>query len=452
VNIRRIRWLTQLAFGFLVFLPCLAGNEHEHLQYFPTFDDIRSAMKGQLEKKRTSELLSKDLDEINSRFGPGILTEDEFLNLRKTKNFEEFCTLLSEKLPGKSPLQVMQDFFECNSTHADALRSYGNAGSIRSKLFQNSQKMVEPAILAALNHSPRFQVRKCVFTVPTAQVDAKLLRNLAREFESRKMQAQFYTSISRQKLSNPHQNFERQVELLQRGSREGWLHGVDISGSLWDSISDYDQPAEDLMRIRLKRIFEASSEAGFGIRIHAFEHGKQGGFYNALWDALRECKKEGCTPPALRIGHISDLDPESLNRLLKWVPKKNLIFEVNAESNLRLLGPTSEDLIERIERLHTKGLRVAMGSDGVGILGTPSRFDATLARFKWFGMSDRSLQKLLQEAYTPLRGSRHSEAILAKWAQEKELMDSVVARLPRGKPVSSSCSSSFIERLRNLFH
>lgn len=427
-----------------------AGNEHEHLQYLPSYDDIHFSMKGNLGKKRTSELLSKDLGEITSRFGPGVLSEKEFLDLRRSKNFEDFSEALSRRIPGKSRDEIMRSFFELQDWHADAQASYGSAGSIRSQLFASTPGIAEPSVMAALNTAPKYQYRKCVFTIPKSLARKSLLSKLVHEFDSRRMQAQFYYSVSRKNLASRGTNFKKILEEVSTGTKEGWLHGIDISGSLWDRTFSYDVDASALMKERLIDLFKKSRESDIGIRLHAFENGRSGGFYDALWGALEDCKKARCSPPNLRIGHIYDLDDESLNRLLKSVKKESLIFEVNAESNYQLLEPRTRMLVDRIESLHKKGLRVAIGSDGIGILGERARFDASLSRFKGHGMSKRSLKKLIEEAYSPLPGSRFGESARRTWEIEQKRVTEALEKIVYDPPPAPSCQMGFLQRLRGL--
>ncbi|NDF14107.1 hypothetical protein EB061_02145 [bacterium] len=416
-----------------------AGNEHEHLQYLPTYSQISSAMNGTLGKRRASELISKDYSEITSRMGP-VIPEEEFLHLRRTKNFEDFCKTLAIHSPGHSYQELMAGFFELRDWHKDAVVSYGKAGQTRSKLFVIAPRAVEPAILNAMNSAPRHQMRKCVFTIPKAMVDRTLLSGLVQNFDNRRMQAQFYYNVSRKMLSSHNTRFDKVLEQVKQGMREGWLHGVDISGSLWDSTFEYGEDSTELMRKRLLQLFEASSQAGIGVRLHAFENGTIGGFYDALWSALKECKKRKCTPNRLRIGHIYDLDDDSLERLLKYVKKSDVIFEVNAESNYALREPNTHMLVERIESMHGKGLRVAIGSDGIGILGERARFDASLSRFKGQGMSRRSLQKLIDEAYTPLIGSRFGSSAERAWGIEKRRVEEALGKIAHEDPPTPKCN------------
>ena len=451
-NLRVLKYaiFTLLTVLFARPLDAGAGNEHEHLQYLPSYEDIEYAMKGNLGKKRTSELLSKDYLEITSRFGPGVLTEKEFLDLRRSKTFGDFSEALSRRIPGKSRDEIMRSFFELQDWHADALASYGSAGSIRSQLFASTPGIAEPSVMAALNTAPKYQYRKCIFTIPKSLARKSLLSRLTHEFENRRMQTQFYYSVSRKNLASRGTNFRKILEEVGAGKKEGWLHGIDISGSLWDSAFSYDVDASALMKERLMELFRTSRDTGIGIRLHAFENGKTGGFYDALWGALEECKKARCEPQNLRIGHIYDLDDESLKRLLKSVKKESLVFEVNAESNYQLLEPRTRMLVDRIEALHKKGLRVAIGSDGIGILGERARFDASLSRFKGHGMSSRSLKKLIEEAYTPLPGSRFGESAKRTWEIEQKRVTEALGKIAYDPPPAPTCQEGFLERLRGL--
>ena len=86
-------------------------------------------------------------------------------------------------------------------------------------------------------------------------------------------------------------------------------------------------------------------------------------------------------------------------------------------------------MVKRIEHLHDLGVRVAVGSDGYGILGERSRFDFSLARFKEQGMSEASLQKLMEEAYTPFHGSRLGQSTRQAWDAEKLEVQNALERV-----------------------
>jgi hypothetical protein len=429
-----------------------AGNEHEHLQYLPNYDDIQSASGNQLGKIKTSELLSKDYREITSRFGPINLSEEEFLKLRKTKSFEDFSEVISTRFAEpRSTEQIMRSFFEIDESHAVSLESYAWAGEIRNKIFHLRPTFIKPAVLSAMNRAPGHQIRKCVFTIPKTMMEKRLLEDLVHEFERRRMQAQFYYSIPRRQLSNAGSKFDKAIEAVKIGRKEGWLHGIDIAGSLWDGIAEFNEAEVNLMKERLVTLFSASSTSDIGIRLHAFENGRKGGFYDALWPALEECKIKKCLPKKLRIGHIYDLDDASLNKLLKYVRKSDLVFEVNLESNYQLLAPRTDQLIKTIEKLHKKDLRVAIGSDGIGILGNRSSFKSTLIRFKKKGMNEASIQGLINEAYTPLTGSKFNQNASRAWHIEKERIRDELGMIPYPSAQGGSCKMTFQNKLRDLF-
>jgi hypothetical protein len=204
------------------------------------------------------------------------------------------------------------------------------------------------------------------------------------------------------------------------------------------------------MRKRLVQLFEASTREGIGVRLHAFENGSTGGFYDALWGALEECRIRKCEPSRLRVGHIYDLDDDSLKKLLKHVKKSDIIFEVNPESNYALLEPNTRMLVERIESMHRKGLRVAIGADGIGILGERARFDASLSRFKGQGMSKKSLKKLIDEAYTPLPGSRFGHSAENAWRVERRQVEEALEKITYEDVPQKGCNP--ISRiLRKIF-
>ena len=210
----------------------LAGNEHEHLQYLPRYEDIQHATNGNLGSFQAKDVFSNDARGFKSKFGDELFTESEWLQMRERDNLEEFCEKVSKKLGNRTSDEVMKSLFQVQSWHADAKGSYQASGTWRGNLFEKSHKTLERSIESYLSVTRRWQNNKTIFSVPRELIEKKLLLNIKRMFESERLQVQFLYSVPRNFLQQKEFKMQPTLDVIEKGAQEGWLHGVDISGSI----------------------------------------------------------------------------------------------------------------------------------------------------------------------------------------------------------------------------
>jgi|GEM_PF-3198993 len=445
--------LTAVLFTFLLELPALAGNEHEHLQYLPRYSDIAGATRSlSLRNLPAAEVLPDNYKEvILPRFQAGVIEKKEFLKARNTLSFGEFADLIARKIPGANAEMVMQGFFELMPSHPDALNSYRNAGTIRNHLFKFHPELVSRSVIHYLHASHAFLNMKSVYTVPVGLMDPAILSPIAKEFAKKRIQVQFYASITRTTLASD-EAFASRLHAVEAAVQEGWLHGVDLVGSLSDAGG---QPGTfEGLKTNLDLLFKSSRDHGYGVRIHAFESTSSGVFYEALHKSLWGCVKNGVFPPVLRIGHIRHLTGDFLRQLeaMQYYASNTGIsfepvFEMNLESNLQLVAGNVFDTVQVVQRLHELGMKVVIGSDGAGILGQKSRFDVAILQLQDAGLGAFSTERLIDDAYTPLAAPVLEPWVVESWKKEASLIKKVVkdARILRHQRVPAC--GLFLQRI-----
>jgi hypothetical protein len=297
----------------------------------------------------------------------------------------------------------------------------------------------------ALYSNHEFLNLKTIYTVPNEMLDPKLLKPIQKEFQNKNLQSQFYSSITRTALTQDAE-LEARLVAAKKGVEEGWLDGVDLVGSLHDDQMGPVDPT--MIKNQLKKVFKASHDSALGVRIHAFESTSKGGFYDGLSAALWSCVREKCLPSELRVGHIQELEPkmiEAFENFRHVAPEMKLVFEVNLASNLQLVKGDLERLVSTIHDLHQRGMRVVIGSDGAGILGAKSRFDVAILKFQEVGMHGGSIDRLIEEAYTPLSHPPLAPGVPERWRHQMELVKKVVkVERVRARGENPSCNPSFL--------
>ena len=103
-----------------------------------------------------------------------------------------------------------------------------------------------------------------------------------------------------------------------------------------------------------------------------------------------------------------------------------VIFELNLESNLQLVSGSVSNTVARVQNLHQHGFKVVLGSDGAGILGTPSRFDVAILKLREANLGATSVEKLIDDAYAPLASPKLEPWVLESWVQKRDLLKKVV--------------------------
>jgi hypothetical protein len=411
-----------------------AGNEHEHLQYLPRYSDIVGATPDEsLDHFASSTVLPDNFKEvIVPRFGPSYLTRAEFLSKRKELTFRDFAEWLSTRIPHSDPDSIMQGFFELMPAHLDRVNSYRNAGTIRNYFFKHHPELITRAVTHFLHSTHDFLNMKTVFAVPFEMAKPSILVPIAREFAKKNLQAQFYESFTRATLAGAPSEFAKRLADSEAAVNAGWLHGIDLVGSLSDATAQGGE--KEVLKSNLLALFASSQKHGYGIRIHAFESTSTGVFYDALREALWGCVLKRVFPRVLRIGHIRHLDTGFLGQMenLKFFARTTdepfeAIFELNLESNLQLVGGSVPETVARVQDLHKRGFKVVMGSDGAGILGTPSRFDVTILKLQEADLGAYSVEKLIDDAYAPLASPQLQPWVYESWIKKRDLLKKVVA-------------------------
>lgn len=231
---------------------------------------------------------------------------------------------------------------------------------------------------------------------------------------------------------------------LLKGTGEGWVRrraylsdllsrlpnsvGIDITQGIEEAYRpDFSPDRLEVVRSNIEDLFRMAG--GRDVRIHAFEGGNAGIFYDALAEALENlARNPGRRPTSIRIGHIAHLDEPRFLPLFQRLRDSGVPvrIEVNPESNRVLQGSTAETIIERIRAAHRAGIPVELGTDGEGVL----------SRTVLDQLQD--LQEYLRSQ--DLRGPRLNE--------ELQLLD----RLRRDTGITEEQWQSFLARRRERLH
>ncbi len=431
-------WKT-IALGFALYTQSFAyaGNEHEHLQYLPSYADIQQASHGQLGRIPAQYIFGQNPMVLQEIFGEKTLTQilsgKTYPNLKaglqdliQQSSFEELCQKIALARASSSQRmtagQLMRFFFDDTGDFGfSKLDRYQISGVARTELFNKDPNLLVRAVENHLKVAPRSSTLKTIFSVPGQLAEENTLKKIQSLYASRGAQAQFFISIPRKSFTEkkPLSNVKR--TRLEEGLKNRWIQGVDFSGSLLEGVYEkgFDPELASSYKKNIKEIFNLVRSSGSSARIHAFEEVNRGTFYSSLWEAIESCRAEGCLPAQMRIGHIQALKDADIERL-STIKNSKIIFEANIESNLRIQKDAElEKLARTIEKIHAKNMRVVIGADGLGILGDSANFENTLIKLKSANLSEKSLERLMRDAHLSISGSRISKTQLLEWQRER---------------------------------
>jgi len=424
-----------LGLALLIQSLAYAGNEHEHLQYLPSYEEIFKASGGKLGSYPAKNVISNPVMMVQA------LGEESFSRLLPPKvalrvqgkmniqgitqalgswpdqyTFAQACEKMSLVSSGRlKPEQIMKSFFS-----SDSLEGYITSGQVRNTLFEKRPALLVQAIEEHLKTSPLSVFNKNAFSVPKFLVNRSVLGRLKNIYESRGAQVKFYYSLPRNILAKPSFDFQGTLAGMSEGIQEGWLHGIDISGSIREGVAPDPAGKSAIFGERFEQLFKFSHDKKIAVRIHAYEGTRTGAFYDGFWKSFNECAVKNCAPHQLRIGHIQALGEEDIDRLSQLTKSRSIVFEANIESNVKLQsGTETQKLAKTIEKIHAENMRVVIGADGLGILGESANFENTLLRLKTAGLSEKSLERLLRDAHLPISGTRISKAQVLEWQRER---------------------------------
>jgi hypothetical protein len=453
---------------FMAAPTAMAGNVHEHIQYLPTYEDIQHAVGGSLGKFRMSDLIQIDpkkhyLQNLESQFGKNLFSEKQWQKMIENETLESFCEKIAatprmrkirlSEIFELTPKRIMRGLFMNEDWHVNPKGAYQSAGSIRNRLFfhlDQNHSILTKSIEKNLKNSRIWQNSKSVLSVPKKLANPNVLNSITQIFQKHGYQSQYYLSIPRGILEDQaEKEFKKTLQLIQNGAQEGWLHGVDVSGSIRERWARNQKSESIRFKDRLKQIFEHSHHQEIALRIHAFEESNRGPFYDDFWEVLKNSAEQKKLPHTLRIGHIQGLLKEDIHRIGQYRNAMDIIFEANPESNLALNRSYTETLVNNIQMIHQSGMKVALGSDGAGILGTRSNYSMSLSRLMDAGMSEASMNKLIQEGKNPLPGLKWDPAFQRKLNSET---DELVASLKKTtRPSKIGCMNWYNRNLKELF-
>jgi hypothetical protein len=397
--------------------PTQAGNEHEHLQYLPSYLDLEAASNGTIGDIQAIDIFS-DKRPLAQKVDLSRFNKKQINYLIENGSLRMLSEYLATGYPEQTSDDILRGFFEITEFHPNKLDSYLASTNIRNKLFINQEKLIEASVSKYLEKAIKSESIKSIFSVPSFMMEKKkTMANLQKLYSMKDCQTQFFLSIPRGQLyggSNAG-NLDYNLDLLSKNFNEPWMSGIDISGSILESNdlangADIDKNMKKTLEGNLKKIFRISGENKMPIRIHAYERANAGSFYNTFWKTLENCKQVDCAPPIIRIGHINALDEDAIKKLRRLSKRKsnpiNFLFEANLESNQILHDAKIEDLVKKIEQLHRNDFTVVMGSDGLGILGSDSNFKRSLQKLDDAGMRSKSIERLITDAHRPIPGMK----------------------------------------------
>ena len=144
------------------------------------------------------------------------------------------------------------------------------------------------------------------------------------------------------------------------------IGGIDVVGSLQEATYTYPYTKHKIQS-RLKTLFDFAHHHHLVIVFHLFEECNDDPFYLALKETLSTWNK----PLFLEVGHIATINQEWIE-LFASTPTLHTLFHLNPQSNHLLHDTPISHLKKVAKHLLKKGLPVALGSDGRGILPASS--------------------------------------------------------------------------------
>ena len=451
-----------------------AGNEHEHLQYLPGYEDIQSAFKGELTTLPAGEVFGKSSfhiiqqifgNEVIAKLFPEVsfyqgqkfdevLAKAEVDRVVANSTFGGLCERIAEtKILNRSTIQVLRSFFDLSESNGNALEKYLAIAQVRNRLFELHPDSFLDSMKSYLSHATRSDLLKTGFSIPKYMAKKELLSTLQEMYRAKGAQVNFYVSVPRSWLTQSDFSLEDELFKISRpGFREGWIQGIDIAGSVVENEASYKNPKkiEKTLKKNIEKLFHESQQNSMPIRVHAFEAGREGVFYDAFWQSLDSCRETECFARQLRIGHIQALEKSDIQRFAKLKDKMQIVFEANIESNLQVQKASEiQKLVQTIEDLHQEGFRVVLGSDGLGVLGEDASFEGTLRLLKENGLSERSLKTIVKNAHLPVQGTRIPKTQLLDWQDERAGVQNRLLENSNGP--GRSCGEAYQLYLQALF-
>jgi len=397
--------------------PSQAGNEHEHLQYLPSYLDLEAGSNGTIGDIQAIDIFS-DRRPLAQKVDLSRFNRKQINYLIENGSLRMLSEYIATGYPDQTADDILRGFFEVTEYHPNKLESYLASTNIRNKLFASHEKLIESSVSNYLDKAIKSESIKSIFSVPSFMMEKKkTMANLQKLYSLKDCQSQFFLSIPRGQLygGSSGGNLEHNLDIWNKNFNEPWMSGIDISGSILESNdlaegAELDKNMKKTLEGNLKKIFKMSGENQKPIRIHAYERANSGSFYDTFWKTLENCKKVDCAPPIIRIGHINALDEDAIKKLRRLSKRKSnpitFLFEANLESNQILHNAKIEDLVKKIEQLHRNDFTVVMGSDGLGILGSDSDFKRSLQKLDDAGMKSKSIERLITDAHKPIPGTK----------------------------------------------
>jgi hypothetical protein len=439
--------------------PTWGGNAHEHAQLIPKPEHLFQALE-EMGGWRQFPMPYQNRP-IHDLFGPGVAKwlgkiiqmssgpatlEDMIFAIGGSQTLAKVESMSEEEI-----LKRLLGKFEGGVPTTSSLA--GNF-SMRNLLFEMSPELYLRSLrLALLDYSPTM-LREMVITFPYSEKWFEMIPEIRKMILESGGSPRFLVGIRRGSFAESLQpEFSKLMERAQKLQVAGTIDGIDISGSLLESSAP-GRFSSSLLQDRLRNLLLDTPKAST-LRIHAFEGAREGGFYQSLWRAFEAAAKVNQLPSEIRIGHILHLDPEDIRRFSSLRSKTRWVFEANVESNTLLHDTKAySKLSKTITRLHQAGFPVAIGSDGIGVLGPGATFEAQLVKLRDAGLSSSSLQKLIDEAYRPETLKNLSSQVREEWIRERlalekqyELPSKLTStRLPSGK----ECLHSFAGMVRRV--
>ncbi len=342
-------------------LTLFSSNFHEHLFSLPFPQQIASEADEIFSLPKDQQRLARFFPTIESvRFKLRPFKDPKLPMLSLQMTLKELCCALEG-----NPKENLQAILTMHTTREDSSKQR----QLEYELCETMRK----EILLSLSNEPFLRIyeayfkeeplvnRRVISATATQRFfaqDAKMrsLLQLAQNYGSELV---LRVSLQRTVLLEKGLNFSSDVlPLLKRHA----IAGIDIVGSLKEMEAAYPY-TEEQMQKRLLELFEFVSKHHLVLVFHMFEASSDGPFYTAFQRALQAQQ----SPLYLEVGHIAELTPRWLD-VLTSNPAVHILFHVNPTSNALLHGISAAKLSTLIRLISQKGVPVALGSDGRGIL------------------------------------------------------------------------------------
>lgn len=433
-------------FALLMNLTTLfAGNEHEHFSYLVPYENLQKGAQGQVGMMRSKLFFGSSAWHIRELYG--LEAAQEFVyGMQKFKTFSEaeaqgFDDLLHQKTRGVklhevadglaqaiskvnktsvTGAEVLKSFFEVSPLHKNPANAYRLLGFLRSNFSLNETTLYMKGLEDYLNQRPLSEYIKTTLTVEPNMYRSQVLSRVKTLFEQKGASVEFFASIPRRRLVDPTFDYPKFYEQVKISVKEGWGHGIDITGSIDEGVNPtrFDKNFKQ----HIKELLGFSKEHKITLQSHMFEGSNRGDFYDGFWKAIDECAEQKCLPSELRIGHVNTISEKDLDHFSEITKKQKIriIFDANPESNgVAQLEKNYQKMAKTIESIHRRGFEVIVGADGRGILGLSSSFEFEISQLKEAGLSEVSLERVIWDSYLPMEGKTIPKSQLLLWQRER---------------------------------